>query len=175
MKPKEVMEVLRISRSTSKKALTIRVSGKERRQEVRKSLYELTHFKNLLIILINSYRLNFKETLLNQSILYGLLTERGYTGKYKDDFERVLENINANKELKDLLNKLIAQKKKVGNADLIQSVIRQIIKDFKNYFKALKEYRKNPEKFRGVPRPPKPKKLKLLGRSDIIRTLERRA
>jgi len=137
-----------------KKVLTIRVSGKERKQKVRKLLYDLAHFRNLLIILINHYRFIFKETLINQSVLYGLLAEKGYSGKYRKEFEKVLENVSSNRELKDLLDRLTAQKEKVGNAPLVQSVIRQVLKDFQNYFKALQEYRKNPNKFRGLPRPP---------------------
>jgi len=145
-----------------KKVLTIRVSGKERKQKVRKLLYDLAYFRNLLIILIDHYRLIFKETLLNQSVLYGLLTEKGYSGKYRKEFEKVLENVSTNRELKDLLDKLVAQKEKVGNVPLIQSVIRQVLKDFKSYFNALREYERNPKKFRGKPNPPKPKKLRFL-------------
>jgi len=148
--------------SSVKKVLTIRVSGKERKQKVRRLLYDFLHFRNLLIIFINKYRLIFKETLLNQSILYGLLTENGYTGKYKENFGKVLENINTNRELAEFLDKLRAQKKKAENAPLIQSVIRQVIKDFKSYFKALKKFSIDPSSFTRVPQPPKPKKLRLL-------------
>ena len=145
--------------SVKKKVLTIRVSGKERKIKVRKLLYDLAHFRNLLLIFINNYRLNYKEFLLNQSIIYGLLTKKGYSGKYKEEYEKVLKNISTNGELKDILDVLVSQKEKTGNTYLIQSVIRQVIKDFQNYFKALREYERNPKKFKSKPRPPKPKKL----------------
>ena len=96
----------------NKKVLTIRISGKERKNKVRKLLYDLAHFRNLLLILINHYYKTYKETLLNQSILYGLLTEKGYSGKYKEEYERVLKNINTDATLKDILNKLRNQKRK---------------------------------------------------------------
>jgi len=148
--------------SVKKKVLTIRISGRERKNKVRKLLYDLMHLRNLLLIFINNYKLNYKENLLNQSILYGLLTRKEYSGKYKEEYEKVLKNINNDELLKDFLIKLRNQKEKVGNVPLIQYIIRQVIKDFQNYFKALKEYKRNPKKFKGMPRPPKPKKLKFL-------------
>ena len=37
-----------------------------------------------------------------------------------------------------------------------------MIKDFKGFFRALQSFKENPERFRGIPRPPKPKKLRFL-------------
>lgn len=145
-----------------KRILTIRVLGRERKERVRKLLYDLAHFRNMLIILIRKYRLLYKESLLKESILYGLLSSRGYSGKYREEFERVIGNIQAPAELKTLLENLRAQKEKVGNPHFIQLVIRQVVKDFKGYFRALQSFRENPEKFKGLPRPPKPKKLRFL-------------
>ncbi len=85
----------------AKRALTIRISGKERKEKVRKFLYDLAHFRNILIILIRRYRLIYKELILNQSILYGLLSTRKYSGKYREEFERVIRNIQAEQELRE--------------------------------------------------------------------------
>ncbi|HIQ31030.1 MAG TPA: transposase, partial [Aquifex aeolicus] len=159
MKPKEVMDVLRISR---KRTLTTKISGKERKEKVRKLLYDLAHFRNILIILIRKYKELYGDWLLNQSILYGLLSSRGYSGKYTQEFEKAMRNIEKDKDLCRLLKALKAQKQKIGNPHFVQSVIRQVIKDFGNFFKADKEFKKNPSKFRGKPNPPKPKKLRYL-------------
>ena len=148
--------------SSVKKVLTIRVSGKERKEKVRKLLYDLAHFRNMLIILIRRYRLIYKEPLLNQSILYGLLSNREYSGKYREEFERVIRNIQAEQELGEFLDRLKAQKEKIGNSHFIQSVIRQVIKDFRGFFRALQSFKENPEKFKGIPRPQKSKKLRFL-------------
>ena len=148
--------------SSVKKVLTIRVSGKERKEKVRKLLYDLAHFRNMLIILIRRYRLIYKEPLLNQSILYGLLSAREYSGKYREEFERVSNNIQAEQELGEFLDRLKAQKERIGNPHFVQSVIRQVIKDFKGFFRALQSFKENPEKFTGIPKPPKPKKLRFL-------------
>jgi len=148
--------------SSTKRILTIRVSGKERKEKVRKLLYDLAHFRNMLIILIRKYRLTYKENLLNQSILYGLLSSREYSGKYTQEFDKAMRNIEKDKDLCQLLQALKAQKEKIGNPYLVQSVIRQVVRDFSNFFKAFEKFRQDPSKFKGMPRPPKPKKLKLL-------------
>jgi len=148
--------------SIKKKVLTIRISGRERKNKVRKLLFDLAHFRNLLLILINNYYQTYKENLLNQSIIYGLLSKRGYKGKYKEEYESILKNISTDITLKDILNKLKDQKEKISNVPLVQYIIRQVIKDYNNYYKALKEYYKNPKKFKGIPRPPKPKKIKYI-------------
>jgi len=148
--------------SSVKRVLTIRVSGKERKEKVRKLLYDLAHFRNILIILIRKYNQLYGEWILNQSILYGLISSKPYSGKYEREFKNVLENLIREKELKRLLEDLKDQKEKVGNPYFVQSVIRQVIKDFRSFFNADKEFKKNPSKFKGKPNPPKPKKLKYL-------------
>ncbi|MGC9100107.1 MAG: transposase [Caldisericum sp.] len=144
-----------------REVLSIRVSGKERKKKVRILLLDLAHFKNLLVLLIRNYYEIYKEPLLNQSILYGLLS-KNYSGNYKEEFDKVLKNIESNTKLMEFLEKLKAQKGKVDNPHFIQHKIRQVVKDFKSFFKSIKSYRANPEKFKEVPRPPKPKKLRYL-------------
>ncbi|QWK20663.1 MAG: IS200/IS605 family accessory protein TnpB-related protein [Hydrogenobacter thermophilus] len=146
---------------SGKRVLSIRVSGKERKKRIRTMLLDLAHFRNLLVILIRKYYLLYREHLLNQSILYGLIA-KNYTGKYREEFEKTLKNIGEDTELKELLEKLKAQKEKVDNAPLVQYVIRQVIKDFTNFFKSFQSYRENRDKFKGIPKPPKPKKLRYL-------------
>ena len=148
--------------SSVKRVFTIRVSGKERKEKVRKFLFDLAHFRNMLILLIAEYRKLYSKWLLNQSILYGLLSSRGYSGKYTEEFEEVVKNIKRNERLSKLLQKLKAQKEKVGNPHFVQSVIRQVIKDFKGFYKALERFREDPTKFTNIPKPPKAKKLRFL-------------
>ncbi len=145
----------------NKKVLSIRISGNERKKRVRSILLDIAHFKNILIILISKYRSFYKENILNQSILYGLVA-KDYSGKYKTEFEKVLKNIENNTELKELLEKLKSQKEKVDNPHYIQYIIRQVIKDFGSFFRSLESFKKNPKKFRAEPKAPRPKKLSLL-------------
>jgi len=143
------------------RALSIRIGGKERKQKVRKLLLDLAHFKNLLILLIRKYKETYGEYPLNVSLLNGLVAKE-YKGKYQEEFNELVKNIKANSELLEFWEKLKTQKEEVENANLVQSVIRSVLKDFNNYFKALKAYKKTSERFRGKPRPPKPKKLRYL-------------
>jgi IS605 OrfB family transposase len=149
------------SSTTYKKILPIRISGKERKKRVRKLLLDIAHFKNMLIILINKYYQAYKTSLLNESVLYGLLAKK-YKGKYKEEFKITLLNIQNNPELKDLLEKLKLQKQKIDNVPFVQYIIRRVIKDFKIYFALLKSFNTDPSKFKAKPKPPKPKKLSLL-------------
>ena len=144
-----------------KRVLSIRIAGKERKQKVRKLLLDVAHFRNLLVLLIRRYKELYGKYPLNISILNGLVAKE-YKGKYQKEFNELLQNIKADKKLAEFLENLKVQKEKIGNASLVQSVIRNVVKDFNNYFKALEKYKKNPEKFRAKPNPPKPKKLRYL-------------
>ena len=147
--------------SLVKRVLSIKIAGKERKQKVRKLLLDLAHFRNLLTLLIRRYKELYGYYPLNTSLLYGLLAEE-YKGKYQTEFNELLQNIKADIKLTEFLNNLKAQKEKIENPHLVQSVIRNVTRDFNNYFKALEKYRKNPKNFKTKPESPKPKKLSYL-------------
>ena len=117
-----------------KRVLSIRIAGKERKQKVRKLLLDLAHFRNLLILLIRRYRELYGKYPLNISLLNGLVTKE-YKGKYQKEFTGILQNIKDDKKLSEFLENLKAQKEKIENAHLVQSVIRNVVKDFNNYLK----------------------------------------
>jgi len=163
----------------SSRVLTIRVSGKERKERVRKLLLDLAHFKNLWIILIRRYRELYGYYPTDQSILYGLIADKEYSSKKEEKlqkFKEIKENILKDEELTEILSALKEQKRKVDNNYLLQQVIRDLVRSFKSYRRAYKEYLKNPKKFKGIPRPPKPKKLKFLMSFSVelnVNTFER--
>ena len=128
-----------------KRVLSIRIAGKERKQKVRKLLLDVAHFRNLLILLIRRYKELYGKYPLNISILNGLVAKE-YKGKYQKEFYFLLQNIKDDKKLSEFLENLKAQKEKIENARLVQSVIRNVVKDFNNYFKALKKYKKKSRK-----------------------------
>lgn len=146
---------------SGKKVLTVRISGKERKQKVRKLLLDLAHFRNLLIIFARKYKDLYGTYPLDISLLYGILA-REYKGSKQKEFKNFLEKISKSEELRLLVSKLKAQKEKVKNAHLIQFTIRQTVRDFKSYLNSLKSFKNNPSKFKERPNPPKPKKLKYL-------------
>ena len=145
----------------TKKVLTVRISGKERKQKVRNFLYDLAHFRNLLLIFIEKYKFFYQKFLLHEPLLYVLLS-RNYKGKYQKEVKEIFKNIENNEKLDNLAKLLKEQKEKISNTSFIQVAIRQVIKDFKSYFNSLKKFKKDPLKFFTQPRPSKPKKLKYL-------------
>jgi len=161
-----------------KRALSIRISGKQRKDRVLNLQYELAHFRNLIIIFNQIYFKNYGYIVLNESYLFNLLSDKPYKPRDTKDengnikkskeeklkkYNDILQNIDKVQELKKFILKLKQQKDKIRNKYAVQSVIRQYIKDYNSYFSSLKEYNKNPNKFKGKPTPPKVKKLK-----DII-------
>ena len=149
----------------SSRVLNIRVSGKERKEKVRKLLFDLAHFKNLWILLIKRYKELYGYYPTDQSILYGLIADREHSPRKEEKLERfneVKENILKDGKLKEFLTALKEQKRKIDNNYLLQQIIRDLIRNFKSYREAYKEYLQIPEKFRRAPRPPKQKRLKFL-------------
>jgi len=130
-----------------------------------KLVYDLAHFRNLTLIFIRKYHEKTGKWVTSASILYTLIAGRVNRSKIKNEKKvdklREIES-NLDEELKEWLDKMRKQKKKVDNNYLIQQVLRQIEKDFRSYFNSMKEYHENPDKFTGKPELPKPKKLKNL-------------
>jgi IS605 OrfB family transposase len=145
--------------------LSIRISGKQRKEKILNLLYSLAHFRNLLVIFNQTYNKTYGNLILNESYLYALLSGTSYTprGEYKDkklkEFNHIIENIQKEEKLNYFLNELKQQKQKIKNNHIIQTLIKQLLKDYKSYFKSLKEYKRQPNKFKGKPKPPKAKKL----------------
>jgi hypothetical protein len=161
-----------------KRILSIRISGKQRKERISNLLYSLAQFRNLLIIFNKIYHQNYGRWILNESFLYSLISDKPYTPrKPKEDdenyqeklkknkekikeFNQILENIEKVEQLKDFQNKLQHQKEIIKNNYIIQTLIRQLIKDYKSFFKNIQKYKENPSSFNAVPRPPKAKKLR---------------
>ena len=121
------------------RVLSIRISGKKRKESVRRLFLDLAHFKNLWIILIKRYKELYGYYPTDQSILYGLIADKEYSPKKEErlkKFKEVRENILKDEKLLALLKALKEQKRKVDNNYLLQQVIRDIIKSFKSYRKA---------------------------------------
>jgi len=147
------------------RVLSIRISGKKRKESIRRLFLDLAHFKNLWIILIKRYKELYGYYPTDQSILYGLIADKEYSPKKEErlkKFKEVRGNILRDEKLLALLKALKEQRRKVDNNYLLQQVIRDIIRSFKSYRRAYKEYLLAPDKFKGIPKPPKAKKLKFL-------------
>ena len=133
---------------------------------------QLTHFRNMLLILIH----RLKDTLgyypTSEGLLYSLLANKLNLKRTKDKskiekLNNLLNIIKSDNFLSELLNNMKKLKKELSNNYAIQSIIRQVCKSFKSYRKAYEEYLKNPNKFNGTPKPPKLRKLKNIDKFTV--------
>jgi IS605 OrfB family transposase len=160
-----------------KRVLPIRLSSKYR-AKVRSFVYDLAQFQNLLRIFVLEW---YKKTgdifrLFNESLLYSLLADRVQSNKsewQRKELEEVRGIIENDEELKGWVEKLKEQKKRVNEAWISQKVVIQEVNNLKSWVKALQEYKKSPEKFKGRPGLPKPKKLKNLTKFSVPVPFER--
>jgi IS605 OrfB family transposase len=155
-----------------KRTMSVRLSSKYR-SKVKGFIYNVAQFQNLLRIFILEWdkKTNDIFRLFNSSLLYSLLADRVYSNKsewQRRELEEVREIVENYEELKDLIEKLREQKKKVSAAGLCAKVINQEVDNLKSWANALKEYKVNPEKFRGRLGLPKPRKLKNLVRFAVV-------
>ena len=143
-----------------KRAVRIRISN-QRKKTARELAFDLAQFRNLLVIFQNTYHNLFGQFILNESAIYSLLASK--TTKKKPEQEEALaelsERVDQHPELQILIERMKEQKTRVDNNYVLQTTIRQVIKDYKSFLASLAEYRVNPAKFKEQPRPPRPKKL----------------
>ena len=137
-------------------------------REIRHLVLDCAHFRNLVLMFIHKYKEKYNKWLTHETLLYPLLSERCNTKRSDETRAKVKEIINSlDDELRNLLEKIKEQKNKINNTVVVQQIIRQIRKDFTSYFRSIKEYKKDPSKFTGEPKPPKPRKLKNITRFTI--------
>ena len=134
-------------------------------------VFDLMHFRNLLLLFIHRYHDAYGVWVTSLSILYSLFAKPNVRSTRNSAkmarISEILRNVGGDPELSTFLECLREQKNRIDNNYLAQQVIRQVCRDFSNYFKALREYAKNPSKFTGTPKPPRPKKLRNIGRFTI--------
>ena len=135
---------------------------------------QLTHFPNMLIILIHKLKEQLGYYPHNESILYSLLADklnkRTLNNQEKlQKLNKISNIIKSDNFLSELLNSMKKLKNELNNNPALQSIIRQVCKDFKSYRKAYEEYLSNPNKFTGKPKPPKAKKLKNIDKFTVAK------
>jgi IS605 OrfB family transposase len=144
-----------------KRTLKIRISNK-RRNTAKHFTFDLAHFRNLLVIFQNKYYEYFKQVVLNESVIYSLMVDKTTarkSNKQLEALEELSERINQYPELREIIKAMKKQKIRIDNNYTLQTTIRHVIKDYKSFIAALKEYYANPSKFRASPKPPSPRKL----------------
>jgi len=157
---------------TVKRVLSIKLSSKYR-VKVRSFIYDVAQFQNLLRIFILEWDKKTHDIfrLFNPSLLYSLIANRIQSNKsewQRKELEEVKVIVEGDEGLKDWIGKLKEQKGKVDNALTCAWIIKQEVNNLKSWAKALQEYKRNPEKFRGRPGLPKPRKLRNLVRFTVV-------
>jgi IS605 OrfB family transposase len=155
-----------------KRVLPIRLSSKYR-EKVRQFIYDIAQFQNLLRIFILEWDKKTDDIfrLFNQSLLYSLIADKIQSNKsewQREELEEVKVIVEGDEELEGLIEKLKEQKKRVGNAWVCQRVVIQEVNNLKSWTEATKKYKKSPEKFKGKPGLPKPRKLKNLTKFSVV-------
>jgi IS605 OrfB family transposase len=155
-----------------KRVLSIRLSSRYR-AKVRRFIYDSAQFQNLLRIFILEWNKRTRDLfrLFNPSLLYSLLADKIHSNKsdcQRKELEEVRGIIEGDEELRGLIEKLKDQKKRIGNALICAYVINQEVRNLKSWTNAIKEYKTNPERFRGKPSLPKPRKLKNLVKFSVV-------
>lgn len=154
-----------------KRVLPIRLSSKYRRK-VGGFVYDVAQFQNLLRIFVLEWNKKTSDIfrVFNSSLLYSLVADKVYSNKsewQRKELEEAKSIIEKDEKLKECIEKLREQKKKIGNALVCSEVVIQEVRNLRSWGNALKEYKKNPEKFKNKPGLPKPRKLKGLVKLSV--------
>jgi len=147
------------------KTFEIRVTNTKDQNYLKNYIYKYRHWQNILTILtINLFKSNNSDYkhFLDYAVVRACIA--GTTGDKKkiETIAYVKEKYKDNELYKDLVS--VGQELKTHN---LVEIVKRLKKDFSNYFKALKDYKKNPDKYTGLPQLPKAKKLSQLTNYSI--------
>jgi IS605 OrfB family transposase len=149
--------------------LEIRARGNKKRKLV-KICKTYIHAKNMFYLLINKNFDFFVKTGITLQNLNLLFTDKIYNRGNSDKkitLKKSYENeLLTNDKNKELFRQLKNIKRYLGNA-IFQSLIKEVVNNYKSYFASIQEYKKNPSKFKAIPQPPKPKKIEKVNNCSI--------
>ncbi len=143
----------------------VRINNNSDKNYLFSYVYDYRHWQNILTILTMKL---FKEDnpdykyFLDYSVVRACISGTP-GGKNK---QKIIEYIKDKYQKDDLYNSLIEVGRNLKTHNLVM-IIRRFKKDFSNYFKNLKDWKKNPDKYTGQPKLPRPKKLSNLSNFAI--------
>lgn len=107
------------------------------------------------MILSRSFIIEKDKFLNEQFNLSTLLYNQGrrFINEYYDQESKFLSYFGLDKLLKNLTE--LNYYKQLCKAQVTQQCLRQLNSNYTSYFKALKDYKKNPSKYKGMPKKPK--------------------
>jgi len=152
-----------LSQNKELRVFSIRIKNEKLEKELKHLLLTYKHFENILLILVNQNYNLYKDGKDTNDL--GLLTSPqlmrnalyDYNSKHSAQIEYLKNKYKDNQLWQEL--KETAKKLKPHN---VVGIIKRVKANFKTYFTNLELYKQNPNLFKGIPKPPKPKKLSKL-------------
>jgi IS605 OrfB family transposase len=147
------------------KTFEIRVTNTKDQNYLKNYICKYRHWQNILTILtINLFKADNEDYkhFLDYAIVRACIANTKGDKKKIETIAYVKEKYKDNKLYKDLVS--VGQELKTHN---LVEIVKRLKKDFSNYFKALKDYKKNPDKYTGLPQLLKAKKLSQLTNYSI--------
>jgi len=147
------------------KTFEIRVTNTKDQNHLKSYIYKYRHWQNILTILaINLFKSNNSD----YKHFLDYVVVRACVADTKGDKKKIETIVYIKEKYKDneLYKDLVSVGKELKTHNLVE-IVKRLKKDFSNYFKALKDYKKNPDKYTGSPQLPKAKKLSELSNYSI--------
>ena len=95
----------------------------------------------------------FREQFLLSKNLYN--QGRYLINEQYNENKTFINETTLNRKLRTELNPAYNNYKKLCKSKVAQSILRALCKNYKSYFKVLKDFKVNPSKYKGMPKPPK--------------------
>ncbi len=143
----------------------IRINNNADKTYIYNYIYRYKHWQNIITLLVTDLfkKDNFDyRYFLDYEIVRACISGTAGSIKKQGKIFYIKSKYRDNK----LYKQLIEVGKELKNHNLVM-VLRRFKKDFNNYFKALKDWKTNPDKYRGMPQMPKPRKLSELTNYSI--------
>ncbi len=143
------------------KTFEIRIKNSKDKNYLKNYIFKYRHWQNILTIFaINLLKSNNKDykDFLDYAIIRACVADTKGDKKKQERIAYIKDKYRDNELYQELLK--VAKELKTHN---LVEIVKRLKKDFSNYFKILKDYKKNPSKYRGLPQLPKAKKKNQIG------------
>ena len=143
----------------------IRINSNSDKSYLYNYIYKYKHWQNIITIMVTDlFKKNNSDYkyFLDYEIVRACISDTAGSIKKQTKISYIKNRYRDN----ELYKQLIEVGKELKNHNLVM-VLRRFKKDFNNYFKALKDWKSNPNRYTGMPQIPKPRKLSELTNYSI--------
>lgn len=143
----------------------IRINSNADKSYLYNYIHKYKHWQNIITIMVTDlFKKNNSDYkyFLDYEIVRACISDTAGSTKKQDKIFYIKNKYRDN----ELYKQLIEVGKELKNHNLVM-ILRRFKKDFNNYFKALKDWKSNPNRYTGMPQMPKPRKLSELTNYSI--------